>query len=409
MARLSLKAALDYIGVDVKDFNHTRENFARPDFCIHRHHGMQHLYRTMIMCALIAKKIGKPREGLLAFCGAYIHDLARKDDGGGWHHGLDSANERFPMFEELWDKYQLSDEEKEWVRAAVAEHGGGGNHSYKGNTIVTNILKDADALDRARFWQHSRLNPNALNFEESHQLIDVDEAYCKFTREIKDEMKFEDFISECERGYDYIFPKTDIQENILELLKNTGRKGMDKVAEKLTEMGFFRGAASAIHQNNYPGGLADHSLAVYYCALKAKNENQEYSGITDDSIAIACLLHDVCKTNMYNCTTVVNQKILTDKSLLPIGHGEKSVIMLQRWGLELSEDEMLAIRWHMSEYSLVSNPDMWDECANGDLRSQYEYAVERHPLVRLLQQADMKAAKELATKEGINKITESLA
>ena len=38
---------------------------------------------------------------------------------------------------------------------------------------------------------------------------------------------------------------------------------------------------------------------------------------------------------------------------LPVGHGEKSVIMLLRWGLRMTDDEILAIRWHMDPGSLV--------------------------------------------------------
>ena len=61
----------------------------------------------------------------------------------------------------------------------------------------------------------------------------------------------------------------------------------------------------------------------------------------------------------------------------PIGHGEKSVIMLLRLGLDLSEEEMLAIRWHMGEHSVAQTElhDLMD-------------ANEKYPLVQLLQTAD---------------------
>ena len=42
-----------------------------------------------------------------------------------------------------------------------------------------------------------------------------------------------------------------------------------------------------------------------------------------------------------------------DYSGLPLGHGEKSVIRLLRWGLEMKDDEIIAIRWHMSGFDLA--------------------------------------------------------
>ena len=198
MEKVTIGEALEFIGVDPKDFNLTRGHFSRADYAINRKHGMQHLYRVMILCAQIARMINMPREGLLAFCGAFIHDLARMDNGRGEHHGTNAANEKFPLFENLWQKYELTEQERNWVRAAVAEHDGERGHGYEGCYVVKKILTDADALDRVRFYHHGRLNPDRLHFPESHELIAVDEDYCAHTREIEEVMNFMDFINLCE-------------------------------------------------------------------------------------------------------------------------------------------------------------------------------------------------------------------
>ena len=39
----------------------------------------------------------------------------------------------------------------------------------------------------------------------------------------------------------------------------------------------------------------------------------------------------------------------------PMGHGEKSVILLLCNGLSLYDDEMLAIRWHMGAWGINMN------------------------------------------------------
>ena len=72
--------ALDFIGVkDYADFDLKKEFFNNPERGIH---DSRHLYRVMIATALIAQKLNEPRRGLLAFCGAFIHDQARNNNGG---------------------------------------------------------------------------------------------------------------------------------------------------------------------------------------------------------------------------------------------------------------------------------------------------------------------------------------
>ena len=68
----------------------------------------------------------------------------------------------------------------------------------------------------------------------------------------------------------------------------------------------------------------------------------------------------------------------------PFGHGEKSVVMLLCSGLELTDAEMMAIRWHMGMF----------ECGEygSSTRASYRKAMEKSPLVCLLQMADMLSA-----------------
>ena len=65
---------------------------------------------------------------------------------------------------------------------------------------------------------------------------------------------------------------------------------------------------------------------------------------------------------------------------LPLGHGEKSVIMLLSWGLELKPEEMMAIRWHMTAWDLPMQSPEHKESLNA--------AKAKTPLVSLVQLAD---------------------
>lgn len=74
---------------------------------------------------------------------------------------------------------------------------------------------------------------------------------------------------------------------------------------------------------------------------------------------------------------------------LPMGHGEKSVFLIQRH-MELSDEEALAIRWHMGAY---------DEAYRGGSRA-LGAAMDCCALVLALHQADMRASQEEKRERG---------
>lgn len=185
-----IASALEYIGVSADDFNLTNSLFTRP---IHSAiHGIGHIYRTMIGCALIGTLIQKPRKALLALCGAYIHDLARKNDYIEPEHGENAVLNHFDLFGHIWDKYQLSEDEKQQIKQAVIQHSVHEwmQRSDSGYDVMA-ILKDADALDRCRI---ADLSPNWLRYPQSKLLIKRIEEICSKSYHINDDINFSDFI-----------------------------------------------------------------------------------------------------------------------------------------------------------------------------------------------------------------------
>lgn len=187
-------------------------------------------------------------------------------------------------------------------------------------------------------------------------------------------------------------------EQFKALLRLTKRNGIEAVISNLESLGFFTAPASAGYHLNLPGGLVQHSLNVYRMAQASKvnilSERPELeSCLNDASIIIASLLHDVCKAEIYK-PTIKKRKTQwgwqdyegydIDYSLFPMGHGEKSVIQLLRWRLELTEDEMLAIRWHMTAWDLPFQSYEAKECLNK--------AKEKCPLLTLIQVGDALAS-----------------
>lgn len=186
-----------------------------------------------------------------------------------------------------------------------------------------------------------------------------------------------------------------IKEKILGLLDATDRQGIDEVMEWLKGSGFFEAPASTKFHGNYEGGLAEHSLNVYTAAMRLRstalslNPSLEEQ-LPEDSVTIASLLHDVCKADIYRETTLRSKNrfgsweehpgYTVDYSNFPLGHGEKSVIILLRQGLDMTDAEIAAIRWHMTAWDLPFQ--------SADAKGNLNMARDKYPLCPLLQLAD---------------------
>ena len=186
-----------------------------------------------------------------------------------------------------------------------------------------------------------------------------------------------------------------MKNRIIELLRATERDRVDRVIDYLVNKSdYFTAPASTAFHGNYSGGLAEHSFNVYNVAMRVKAAMVDMKPeladrIPDESIAIVALLHDLCKTNVYKVERK-NRKVNgrweeydgygVDYSKFPLGHGEKSVIMLLTLGFPLTRDEMLAIRWHMAAWELAFQ--------SSEAKSNLNVAKEQCPLLAVLQAAD---------------------
>ena len=157
------------------------------------------------------------------------------------------------------------------------------------------------------------------------------------------------------------------KEEFVNLLKSTQRDGVDGMIEDLEKLGFFTAPASAGHHLNVAGGLTVHSLNVCKAALAVWEamkplEPSLNADVSRESIIIASLLHDVCKADAY-IPSVRKRRTrigtwedcegykMTFKNF-PLGHGEKSLAVTLLSGIELTDAEMLAIRWHMGAWGV---------------------------------------------------------
>ena len=212
-----------------------------------------------------------------------------------------------------------------------------------------------------------------------------------------------DYICVLKRKHDKkVDMKIDIsecKEEFLQLLRSTEREGVEDLIDNLEEQGFFTAPASAGHHLNVEGGLVRHSLNTCKVALAIWEgmktlEPSLATEVKRESIIIASLLHDVCKSDIYKRSVKKRKNALgqwedaegykvTYKNF-PMGHGEKSLVMILLGGIDLYDDEMLAIRWHMGAWGLNQN-------SFEDVRS-FDTAQKLYPLVPIIHAADGMAA-----------------
>lgn len=196
--------------------------------------------------------------------------------------------------------------------------------------------------------------------------------------------------------------RKEMKEDFLNLLRSTEREGVEDLIEALEEMGFFTAPASANHHLNVEGGLLEHSLntckaaLAIYEGLKPLDPSMEKE-VRRDSIILSSLLHDVCKSDIYKRSVKKRKNNVgqwedvegysVSYKNFPMGHGEKSVILLLCNGLSLYDDEMLAIRWHMGAWGINMNSFEDQRC--------YDTSRKLYPLVSIIQAADGLAASIL--------------
>ena len=178
-----------------------------------------------------------------------------------------------------------------------------------------------------------------------------------------------------------------MKEEFLSLLRSTKREGMEKLIEFIEKTDFFKAPASTKYHGNYEGGLLEHSMKVYEI-LKEKVKNSPIEiNVSEESLIIIALLHDICKVNFYkvdyrNAKNALGvwEKVpyYTVEDTIPYGHGEKSVMMITEY-MKLTSEEKYAIRWHMG----FTEPK--------ESYNTLGQAFKKYPLALLLHEADLES------------------
>lgn len=181
------------------------------------------------------------------------------------------------------------------------------------------------------------------------------------------------------------------KEDFLNIAKTyIKREGIDSLLdyiEKNTD--FFYAPASTRFHLAEEGGLCQHTLNVYERLEKLMIMEYGEDGYNKESVAICALFHDICKSNYYKQDyrnvkengVWVQKPYYTVDDMLPYGHGEKSVYIVNGF-LRLTREEAIAINWHMGGFD--------KRVQGGEL--SYATAYQKYPLAVLLHLADVSAS-----------------
>lgn len=178
-----------------------------------------------------------------------------------------------------------------------------------------------------------------------------------------------------------------MREEFISLLRSTNREGIEELIDFIDRTDFYKAPASTRFHGNFEGGLLQHSMKVYEI-FKSKIEHSVIDlDVSEDTIIISALLHDICKVNFYK-VDYRNAKnefgewekvpYYTVDDTIPYGHGEKSVMMITEY-IKLTVEEKYAIRWHMG----FTEPK--------ELYTTIGQAYKKYPIALLMHEADLEA------------------
>lgn len=196
-------------------------------------HGQRHIKNVLLYSTLIGQSIFKDKHDLdLIMLSAKYHDIGRKTDAYEEHAELSAKI----AIEKLKDKYSAEDisiistiiqfhETPRNISNAnelfidIARKNGVPDNEILRTRQMAEVLKDADALDRTRFINKARLNPEFLQYDVSKQLI-------RFASSLQETYAIEDLKEyQCDEAIDSLLQSYTPQE-VLRTIRHSTRSNL---------------------------------------------------------------------------------------------------------------------------------------------------------------------------------------
>ena len=177
------------------------------------------------------------------------------------------------------------------------------------------------------------------------------------------------------------------------------REQVETMLEDLSDKMILAPASGKSHFHNaFPGGYIDHVNRVVYCALKTKALWEEMGAdinFTDEELVFSALFHDLGKVgdgekdgylrqNDQWRQKNLNEQYTPNKELPFMLIQDRSLYILQKFGISLSHNEYMAIRLHDGIYDDANKAYFMGFNPDSKFRTN---------IVNILHQADYLASK----------------
>jgi len=143
-----------------------------PELFLHRSslHGQAHVARVLVHALRLIEATNAADEAPRLWAAVYLHDIARRHDGGCKRHGADAWAwlDSLPETQALLARGGVRPEDHPAIEAAVTRHCNGEPSPGEPHYRLMALLKDADGLDRVRLGD---LRPEWLRHDEAKTMV----------------------------------------------------------------------------------------------------------------------------------------------------------------------------------------------------------------------------------------------
>ena len=161
-----------------------RDMVPPPELFLHRSylHGQAHVARVLVHALRLIEATGAEAEAPRLWAAVYLHDIARRHDGGCKRHGADAWARLagLPDVQALLVRGGVRAEDGPAIEAAVTRHCNGEPSPGEPHYRLMALLKDADGLDRVRLGD---LRPEWLRHDEARTMV-------AFAQQLHDETNY---------------------------------------------------------------------------------------------------------------------------------------------------------------------------------------------------------------------------
>ena len=155
-----------------------------PELFLHRSylHGQAHVARVLVHALRLIEATHAEEDAPRLWAAVYLHDIARRHDGGCKRHGADAWARlaSLPETQALLARGGVRQEDHPAIEAAVTRHCNGEPSPGEPHYRLMALLKDADGLDRVRL---SDLRPEWLRHDEARTMV-------AFAQQLHDETNY---------------------------------------------------------------------------------------------------------------------------------------------------------------------------------------------------------------------------